>query len=140
MGESKTASKRAKAAGWDGGWCLVHLPLENAFYKHASRNIPKPIDWGSFRLNEKLWCYLAEEYHDMIGKVFSSHSQEFVSIVLDIHQKSMGNPLKDKFNFDVPTHLANIACDNNWEQTSGKNFHAGSEKNTKAGRAILRQE
>lgn len=92
---------------------------EKAFYEYAPQNIPKPIAWGNYKSNEEMWFYLAE-YHEMVDEV--PDPQQFVSIIVDIHQKSMGNSPTGNFGFDVPTHLANIPSDNGWEETWEKFF------------------
>ncbi|KAK4694508.1 hypothetical protein P7C71_g3089, partial [Lecanoromycetidae sp. Uapishka_2] len=87
---------------------------EKAFYEYAPKNVPKPIAWGNYKSNEDMWFYLAE-YHDMVGEV--PDPRKFVSIIVKIHKESMGKSPNGKFGFDVPTHLANIPCDNDWEET-----------------------
>lgn len=48
--------------------------------------------------------------------------QKFVSIIVKIHQESMAKSPIGNFGFDVTTHLANIPCDNDWEETWEKFF------------------
>ena len=64
--------------------------------------------------NEDVWFYLAE-YHDMVDEL--PDPRQFVSIIVKIHQESMDKSPSGKFGFDVPTHLANIPIDNDWEET-----------------------
>ena len=92
---------------------------EKVFYEYAPLNIPKPIAWGNYKSNEDMWFYLAE-YHDMVDKV--PDPQQFVCIIAKIHQESMGKSPTGNFGFDVPTHLANIPIDNDWEETWEKFF------------------
>ena len=103
---------------------------EKAFYEYAPHNIPKPIAWGNYKSNEDMWFYLAE-YHDMVDEV--PDPQQFVSIIVKIHQESVGKSPTGKFGFDVPTHLANIPSDNGWEDTWEKFF-------TKAMKRMLQLE
>ena len=87
---------------------------EKALHEYAPLNVPKSIAWGNYKSNENIWFYLAE-HHNMVNTV--PNIQQFVPMVVKIHQKSMGRSPTGKFGFDVPTHLANIPVDNDWEET-----------------------
>ena len=78
---------------------------EEAFYKYVPQNIPRPIAWGNYKSNKDMWF---DEVPDV---------QQFVSIIVKIHQESAGKSPNGKFGFDVPTHLANSPNDNGWETT-----------------------
>ena len=92
---------------------------EKAFYGYAPLNIPKPIAWGNHKSDEDMWFYLAE-YHNMVDKV--PDVQQFVAIIVKIHQESMGRSPTGKFGFDVKTHLGNVSVNNDWEETWEKFF------------------
>lgn len=76
---------------------------ETTFYHYAPRNIPKPLAWGNYKSDENTYFYLSE-YHDMVDQV--PDVQQFVSVLVKIHQGSMGQSPDGRFGFHVPTHLA----------------------------------
>ncbi|KAL8832478.1 MAG: hypothetical protein Q9191_000248 [Dirinaria sp. TL-2023a] len=118
-GTSKDFFKKVQRGSVGRRMMLGTFASENAFYNFAPRNIPKPIAWGNYKSNEDMWFYLAE-YHDMTDEV--PDPQQFVSIIVKIHRESSGKSPTGKFGFEVPTHLANIPNDNEWEETWEKFF------------------
>ena len=87
---------------------------EKAFFNYAPEHIPKPLAWGAYKSDPNTYFYLAE-YHDMVDDV--PDPREFVSIIVKIHQESMGHAPGGRFGFHVPTHLANIPIDNKWQDS-----------------------
>ena len=61
-----------------------------------------------------MYFYLAE-FHDMVEEL--PDVDQFVRIIAEYHEKSMGKSPNGKFGFHVPTHLGNIPNDNGWEDT-----------------------
>ncbi|KAF1969195.1 hypothetical protein BU23DRAFT_582832 [Bimuria novae-zelandiae CBS 107.79] len=53
------------------------------------------------------------EYHDIVNELPDMKS--FVAIVAKVHKASMGKSPTRKYGFSVPTHLANIPNDNQWQ-------------------------
>ena len=87
---------------------------EMAFWTFVPEHIPKPLASGSYKSDPNTYFYLAE-FHDMIDEV--PDPREFVSIIVKVHQESMGKSPNGRFGFNVPTHLANIAIDNSWQDS-----------------------
>jgi protein-ribulosamine 3-kinase len=87
---------------------------ESAFYPYNPDHIPRPIAWGHYDSKPTTWFYLCE-FRDMIDEV--PEPEEFVPIIVNIHQSSMGKSKDGKYGFHLPTHLANIPNDNTWQES-----------------------
>lgn len=67
-----------------------------------------------FKAGPDTWLY-TYEYHDIVDKL--PDIETLIDIVASVHKDSMANSPKGKFEFNVPTHLANIPSDNAWQDT-----------------------
>ena len=85
---------------------------ESLFYEYVPNHVPKPYAWGIYQADPSTSFYLCE-FHDMTDEV--PEYRKFVSIIAKIHKASMGQ--REKYGFDLPTHLANIPNDNTWQDS-----------------------
>ena len=54
--------------------------------------------------------------------------QQFVSIIVRVHQERMGTSPTGEIRFDGPTHLAHIPNDNDWEETWNRFLTKGMKR------------
>jgi len=85
---------------------------ESVFHKYSPNHVPNPIAFGSHEDDPATWFYLCE-FRNMVDRLPSP--VEFVPVIAEIHQASMGKSPNGQYGFHVPTHLANIPNDNTWQ-------------------------
>lgn len=81
---------------------------------YAPENVLMAIGSRKFKAgpDTRLYTY---EYHDIVDKL--PDIDTLIDIVASVRKDGMGNSPKDKFGFNVSTHLANIPSDNTWQDT-----------------------
>jgi protein-ribulosamine 3-kinase len=72
---------------------------ECIFYQYCPDHVPKPVAWGNYESDPSTWFYLCD-FNDMADEV--PESEEFVSIVAQIHKSSMGKVTKRRIRLSRP--------------------------------------
>jgi protein-ribulosamine 3-kinase len=73
------------------------------------RNVPRPVTHGTYTKNSDRHFFLST-FHEMEDEMPSA--QQFVSVVAELHQKSVSPT--GKFGFHVTTHAGNYPLQNSW--------------------------
>ncbi|KAG8529169.1 uncharacterized protein KY384_005804 [Bacidia gigantensis] len=103
-----------------GGCDLARRMFEGSFesesllHRYLPNYVPKPHAWGSYSSPQapNTWYYLCD-FHDLVDEVPAL--DQFVSVIASLHNDSLGK--EQRYGFHVPTHLANIPNNNEWQDT-----------------------
>jgi protein-ribulosamine 3-kinase len=87
---------------------------EKLFYEYAPDHVPQPIAWGAYASNSNDYFFLAK-FHDMIEEIPDVRS--FISIIVDVHRKSMGKSPNGQYGFHIETGLPFVSQDNTYQPT-----------------------
>ncbi|PMD43817.1 hypothetical protein L207DRAFT_510291 [Hyaloscypha variabilis F] len=80
-----------------------------AIHAVIPRNVPRPVAHGTYTKNSDRHFFLST-FHEMEDEM--PPAQQFVSVVAELHQKSVSPT--GKFGFHVTTHAGNYPLQNSW--------------------------
>lgn len=87
---------------------------EHALYAHLPKQVPKPVAWGTYASKPDTHFYMCE-FVDMYDDL--PPPREWARTVSTLHLNSMGKSPTGEFGFHVPTHLANVRVNNEWNSS-----------------------
>ena len=92
---------------------------EKAVYEFMPEEVPKPLGWGTFKSQPNRHFYICS-FINMLDEV--PDAAQWAETVSRLHilseQKGPRNPSsRDRFGFDITTHLANVPVDNTWQES-----------------------
>lgn len=93
---------------------LGSFESEKLFHEYEPDHVPRPIAFGRYKRDPDVWFFLAE-FHDMAEEL--PDVVDFVSIVVDYHQKSRGKSPGGKWGFHTETGLPFVQHDNEYQDT-----------------------